>query len=67
MEQQKITVKIAGRPYVLNASSEEHERKIRISADEIVKMIIDELNGNTKAPEAADISEDKKRKVFGRK
>ena len=39
MEQQKITVKIAGRPYVLNASSEEHERKIRVSADEINKKV----------------------------
>ena len=39
----------------------------RISADEIVKMIIDELNGNTAAPTTADVSEEKKRKVFGRK
>ena len=39
MEQQKITVKIAGRPYVLNASSEEHERKIRVSAEEINKKV----------------------------
>ena len=39
MEQQKITVKIAGRPYVLNATSEEHERKIRVSADEINKKV----------------------------
>ena len=39
MAQQKITVKIAGRPYVLNASSEEHERKIRVSADEINKKV----------------------------
>ena len=30
---------MAGRPYVLNASSEEHARKIRVSADEINKKV----------------------------
>ena len=39
MGQQKITVKIAGRPYVLNSSSPEQEWKIRTSADEINRKV----------------------------
>ena len=39
MEQQKITVKIAGRPYVLNASSQDQEWKIRSSAEEINRKV----------------------------
>ena len=39
MGQQKITVKIAGRPYVLNASSQEHEEKIRASAEDINRKV----------------------------
>ena len=36
---QKITIKIAGRPYVLKASTPEHEQLIRLAAEDVNKKL----------------------------